>query len=169
MSNCGDSAERWNYIQELIGEALPEKSTEKKRKYITRMDVPERCAHYWHVQIRVNGFYAQKTFCDKTCGGKTSALLAAVGYRDKVLKEQGIVFRKDLKEHPYDPTKLGVSFKTKTYNGYSYDYWVAHWYETIKDKRVRRSKAFGTNKHGKVRAKQKAIKYRKDKLKELYG
>lgn len=168
MNSYSDHAERWDYIQEVLDGDNFKNAPQIKRKYITRMDVPERQAHYWHLKIRVNGFYESKTFCDLKCGGKSSALLAAVLYRDKVIREQGIVFDKDFKKHPYDPTK-GVYKKTKTYNGYSYDYWIANWHETVNCKRVRKSKAFSTNKYGKIRAKQKATKYRKEKLKELYG
>jgi len=164
-----DTAERWDYIQELIGEALPNKSAEQKRKYIARVDKPEKSMHYWYVNVDIKEERYRKTFCDKKNGGKTSALLAAVGYRDKLLKELGIVILKGHDKQPYDPDKKGVYYKEKSSNGYTYPYMLAYWQEPVKGKQIRKYKAFSINKYGYNKAKGLAIKFRKNKLKELYG
>lgn len=165
-----DHAARWNYMQELLEEAQPKQATDQKRKYIRRVDDEERKAHYWQINLVYNRKRHFKTFADKKCGGKTSALLAAVAYRDKLIKELGIIFKKGLKKSPVHPESEGIYFKQKTSGKYTYDYWMAYWHEPgIDGKQVRKFKSFSVHKYGKIRAKQKAKKYREDKIKELYG
>lgn len=164
-----DHAERWDNIQNLVEEANLTKETDKKRKYILRVDDDKRNAHYWTVNIYHDNERYNKTFADLKNGGKSSALLAATGYRDKLIKELGIVFQQGLKKPPTHPNSKGIYFKVKRNGDKYYSYIVAYWHEELKGKRVRKYKAFSTNKYGTLRARQKAKKFRKEKLKELYG
>ena len=170
MSNYSDHAERWDYMQELLKEASPKKKgADKKRKHIHRYDQPETGRYYWRVVIRVKGEDFSKCFFDTTNGGRASSLMAAISYRDKTLKEVGFLNIKGLKEQPFDADAEGVSLINKKNGKYFCKCWVTSWREEVNSKRVRRFKYFSVKKHGEIRAKQKAIKFRKDKLKELYG
>jgi AP2 domain len=164
-----DHAERWDYIQEALKDGKPTKGTDKKRKHIYRYDQPKSGRHYWRVIIRTKGDDLSKCFFDTTNGGKASALMAAISYRDKTLKERGLVNIKGLKQQPYNSDALGVCLINKKNGKYTCESWVTSWYENVNGKRIRRYKYFGVNKYGKARARQKAIKFRRDKLKELYG
>lgn len=165
-----DHEERWNYIQELLEEVSPVKQEDKKRKYIRRVDNEKTNGHYWQVNIIHDRHRYNKTFADSNCGGKASALLAAIGHRDKLIKELGIIFTEGLRKAPIHPKSQGVYFKRKTSGRFTYTYWVAYWHEPgINGKQVRKMKAFSVHKHGQKRARQKAVKFRKDKIKELYG
>lgn len=169
-----DHAERWNYIQELLEAEEKQQNKEKKRKYISRTDNDERRAHHWTFNIRINGKRINKTFSDKKNGGKASALLACIAYRKKILEEYSVVFIDGLKKQPYSEDAEGVCFyiKKSMVKGKWYEYptFKAYWHEpTIDGKQTRKAKCFYISKYGYKRAKQKAIKFRKEKLKELYG
>lgn len=164
-----DSVERWNKIQALVEEVDITEATAKKRKYIRRVDDEKRGAHYWTVNIIYDGERYNKTFADIKNGDRSSALLAALGWRDKLIKELGIVFQKGLKKPPTHPRSKGVYFKVKKNGDNRYSYHVCYWHEEVDGKRVRKYKAFSTHKYGPLRSRQKAIKFRKEKLKELYG
>ena len=114
MSLYSDHAERWDYMQELLKDGSPNnKALNKKRKHIHRYDQPKTGRYYWRVVIRIKGSDYSKCFFDTTNGGKAPALLAAVAYRDKIMKEYGLVHIKGLKQQPFDNTSEGVCFQNK--------------------------------------------------------
>ena len=170
MGEYTDNAERWDKINERNDKTHPDlKPTEHKRKYIYRVDKPDKSMHYYQVSIALRDDRLVKTFCDKKCGGKSSAMLAAVLWRDKQLKGLNIPILKDHKKQPFNPTSKGVYRKEKTDNGYTYVYWLAYWHEIAKGKPVRKFKSFSAHKRGEKKAESLAKKFRKEKLKELYG
>lgn len=175
MSDYGEHAERWNYIQELLEEAQPTKdSADIKRKWICRIDNDKTHSHHWIFNIVVNKNRITKTFSDLKHGGKHSSLLACVAFRAKIIEEHNLVFMKGIRKQPFDSTKAGVSFgmRKDRVKGKLYEYpvWKCYWHEPdANGKQVRKGKLFYVHKHGFKRAKQKAVKFRKDKLKELYG
>jgi len=169
MSSYSDHAERWNYMQELLEDGSKNKSLKQKRKYISRCDCDERYEHYYRVEIRVGDVRCKKHFSDKKCGGKVSALLAAVGWRDKKIKEFGLVHQKGLVCQPFRKDKKGIWQRTKTIKGREYEFMVAGWREPVNGKQVSKVKEYSVNKYGLKKATRLAKKYREEKLKELYG
>jgi len=61
----------------------------RKYRYITRIDQPGKRHHGWWVRLRWYGTCYQKWFPDKRNGGKSSALLAAVAWRNAKCDEIG--------------------------------------------------------------------------------
>lgn len=170
MTIKSDHADRWDYMQELLEKANPKSATDKKRKYIQRTDKPEKSAHYWTVNIETPDVRYNKTFCDLKNGGKTSALLAAVGWRDKLLKDLGITILKGFKKQPFNKESKGVYYKEKSDRGYTYPYMICYWHEPRGDgKQIRKYKSFSINKYGYKKATRLAIKFRDEILRELYG
>ena len=164
-----DHAERWDYIQELLGDTKPSQP-EKKRRYIRRIDNDETYEHLWCVEIRFKskGRYKKK-FADKKNGGRSSALLAAISWRNKKSKEFGVVIHKDTARMPHNPDCEGVHQTIKKVKGIEYDVVVARWNEPVNNKVVRKTKTYYIKKYGLKRAIRLAKKYRKDKIEELYG
>ncbi len=55
----------------------------KKHKDIARIDQESKRTHGWYVRVRFQGKIHSKFFSDKKCGGKHSALLAAIVWRNE--------------------------------------------------------------------------------------
>ena len=62
-----------------------------KHKDIARIDQEIKKSHGWYVRVRFLGKIHPKFFSDKKCGGKSSALLSAIAWRDKKEKKLGKV------------------------------------------------------------------------------
>ena len=137
-------------------------------KYIQRVDNDDKSAHYWSVNIQVDGKRYNRTFCDKKLGGKTFAKLAALAYRDLISRKYGLLLSRELPKQPIVKDAAGLCLTTKSSNGYSYEVYKCYWHETIKGKRVRKQKSFSINVHGKRTAKRLAREHRESKLKEFY-
>ena len=139
-----------------------------KNKYIQRIDNDDKSAHHWVVNIQVDGKRFNRCFCDKKLGGKSSAMLAAIAYRGLITREYGLLLDHSLPKQPAVKDAKGVCLTTKSDGTYSYEIYKCYWHETIKGKRVRRTKVFSVNKWGKRTAKRLAREHRESKLKELY-
>ena len=160
-----DHAKRWDYIQELLSDQT--KRAEIKRRYIQRRDDQ---AHGWIVNIRVKGIpKTKKFFSDEKNAGSSSALLAAVAYRNKKMSEFGLLNIKGLKKQPYSPASGGVFQSTAKRGDTIYHIVIASWVDHSSGKNVRKTKQFSINKYGLEKALSLAKKFRVEKLKEIYG
>ena len=139
-----------------------------RNKYIQRTDNDDKSAHYWTVNIKVNGKRYNRTFTDKMNGGKTFAKLAAIAYRDKITRKYGLLLDHSLPKQPRVKDAVGFCLTTKSSNGYSYEVYKCYWHETVKGKRVRKQKTWSINAHGKRTAKRLAREHREKMLKELH-
>ncbi len=168
MSKYSDSVERWNYMQELLDTGKSVDNTKKKRKYITRRD--DRKTHGWRVCLRIVGVVVErKYFKDADNGGEASALLAAIAWRDKKIKELGLTNIQGLKKQPFNRGASGV-FQTRSISGDgTYPVVIAQWVDHSAGKNAKRQRSYSVNKYGLERALRLAGKFRKEKLKELYG
>ena len=60
-----------------------------KHKDIARIDQPSKKTYGWYVRVRFHGKTHSKFFSDKKCGGRSSALLAAIAWRDDTERKIG--------------------------------------------------------------------------------
>jgi hypothetical protein len=60
-----------------------------KHKDIARIDQVSKKTHGWYVRVRYLGKTNSKFFSDKKCGGRSSALLAAIAWRNDTEKRLG--------------------------------------------------------------------------------
>lgn len=65
------------------------KNTASKHKDIARIDQESKRTYGWYVRVRYKGRQHSKFFADKMNGGKNSALLAAISWRDKTRRKLG--------------------------------------------------------------------------------
>ena len=61
----------------------------RNHRYIARIDQPKKRHYGWWVRLRWHGLCHQKWFPDRHNGGKSSALLAAVAWRNSKCDEIG--------------------------------------------------------------------------------
>ena len=66
-----------------------EKDPGLKHKDIARIDQESKKSHGWYVRVRFNGKIHSKFFSDKKNGGRNSALLAAITWRNKTRDKIG--------------------------------------------------------------------------------
>ena len=128
----------------------------------------------WIVNIKTKADRFNRYFYDKICSGKSFSKLAAMSYRDRIAKQEGLLLDKKLKKQPYDKDRTGWYVKEVTDDaGRVYTYAIAYWTETddrprFRRKRVRKYKKFSFNKHGIQKAKKLAKEFSENKIKELY-
>ncbi|MDF1578428.1 MAG: AP2/ERF family transcription factor [Desulfurivibrionaceae bacterium] len=65
------------------------RETASKHKDIARIDQESKRSHGWYVRVRYFGKNHSKFFSDKKNGGRNSALLAAIAWRDSTRKKIG--------------------------------------------------------------------------------
>ena len=65
------------------------RNTASGNKDIVRIDQESKRTFGWYVRVRFKGKTHSKFFADKINGGKNSALLAAITWRDKTRKKIG--------------------------------------------------------------------------------
>ncbi|MCK4837312.1 MAG: AP2 domain-containing protein [Desulfobulbaceae bacterium] len=63
--------------------------TASKHKDIARIDQESKRSHGWYVRVRFQGKIHSKFFSDKKNGGRNSALLGAITWRDKTREKIG--------------------------------------------------------------------------------
>lgn len=114
------------------------------------------------VRIKYNGANFQQSFPFKRFGGKIRAISAAKNCRDLMGKK---IYGEHWPYAKFSPRKvsplnssgvIGVSFSEKDNS------WVATWQEGHGVRRKQRNAYFSINKYGKVKAKQLAIKTRRE-------
>ena len=105
---------------------------------ISRIDQAEKKNHGYYVRITHRGSTTQKFFPDKSHGGKSKALKAAKGFRDKAFarlpkarREAAANRRKRIKQSGVTGVTHVVS---KSAAGKTYEYWQAAWMERGKRK-----------------------------------
>lgn len=64
-------------------------NNKSKHKDVARIDQESKRTHGWYVRVRFLGKTHSKFFSDKKNGGKSSALLAAIAWRDDTEKKLG--------------------------------------------------------------------------------
>jgi len=65
------------------------RETASNHKDIARIDQESKRSHGWYVRVRFNGKNHSKFFSDKKNGGRNSALLAAIAWRDNTREKIG--------------------------------------------------------------------------------
>jgi len=110
--------------------------------------------------IRINGKRTNKSFSDSEYGGSEEALNAAIQYKDKIYKENGL----DEKGRGSRGPIKGVSKTTSIRYGNERTYWQAVWINKEGKQQTRR---FSVIKYGKTKAKKLAIAARRDALKAI--
>lgn len=171
MSVKSDHAERWDYMQELLSDTTTGKDPTKiKRKYIIRREDNDCKTYGWRVELRIKGVVNErKYFPDSVSTGKAPALLAAICWRDKKIKELGLTNIRDLKKTPFNKSAGGVFQTSVVKGGHRYSVVIAQWVDHSAYKNAKRQKSYSVNKYGLKKALRLAKKHRKDILKELYG
>lgn len=118
------------------------------------------------VRIKYDGNSFQQSFPFKRFGSKAKAIAAAKKARDEQGKK---IYGDNWPFAKYSPRKIsplnssgeiGVSYSEKDHS------WVATWQQGNGSKRRQRNAYFSINKYGKIKAKQLAIKTRRDSINE---
>jgi hypothetical protein len=141
----------------------------KKLKNICRVEQEKKKQYGWFVRIMRNGVTHQKFFYDSVHGGKSSALLRALAYRDELLQqhplpENGNLFNRLTKRN--NSGYPGVSKTQTERKGHIYDVWQAGW--VLPDGRhVNRKFQFSPTSRTEEEAKQLAIKARQKGIKMI--
>lgn len=138
-------------------------------KNITRIEQEKKKQFGWWVRVRRDGENFQKFFSDLAHGGKNSALLAAMAFRDSLIEkhpmpEHGNMFnRANSRNSSGYP---GVHKTTQNKRGQTYEVWTAAW--TLPDgKRVTRKFHFSDEGRSEKEARLLAIKAREEGLKMI--
>ncbi len=140
---------------------------------ISRIDIgsPKGGTHGWEVRIRRNYEPFEKFFNDAKYPSQWQALRAAKSYRDKIIKENPPMQRREfaqIAKRNNTSGKVGVSkvytLCKRGHYQYVYEYWQAMW--TPKPG-VRKCRRFSINKYGWKRARAMAIQVREQGLSEM--
>jgi hypothetical protein len=67
----------------------PKRETASQHKDIARIDQESKRSHGWYVRVRFHGKNHSKFFSDKKNGGRNSALLSAIAWRDNTRQKIG--------------------------------------------------------------------------------
>jgi len=139
-------------------------------KYITRVDRDRH--HCWMVAIAPKEKWgAGKSFFDRKCNGKDKALNIAIKYRNKELNR----LKKELVNYVRKVRRPKKQLVNRIIKG-----WSEHWatkgawqylfiHASLTKNKKTTTKKFSVNKYGYDKAISLALKWRKEKLKELYG
>lgn len=141
---------------------------------ISRIDDPQFRTHAWRVSFSRRGKRYVKNFPDKKLGGKTRALQQAKQYRDQFIAENPPISRKEFCSILRGNNKSGItgvyryakSFKLKNGEIKESWYWEATW--PIGNSQQAHV-AFSVNELGERRARQRAVRARKQALAQLDG
>lgn len=139
-------------------------------KGISRIDT--RDTHGWYVRIYKNGKTYSKLYSDNKYGGKDRALLVAQKAR--------VIALEALKELPREPKRrlvktdrrnksgiIGVSKTTKiNKNGTTSEYFQVTW--SPEPGKVK-NRQWSVKKYGEEEAGRRAVEYRQQVMKEIYG
>jgi hypothetical protein len=139
-------------------------------KGISRIDT--RDTHGWYVRIYKNGKTYSKLYSDNKYGGKDRALLVAQKAR--------VIALEALKELPREPKRrlvktdrrnksgiIGVSKTTKiNKNGTTSEYFQVTW--SPEPGKVK-NRQWSVKKYGEAEAGRRAVEYRQQVMKEIYG
>ncbi len=143
---------------------------QQQLKGISRIDT--RDTHGWYVRIYKNGKTYSKLYSDNKYGGKERALLVAQKAR--------VIALEALKELPREPKRrlvrtdrrnksgiIGVSKTTKiNKNGTTSDYFQVTW--SPEPGKVK-NRQWSVKKYGEEEAGRRAVEYRQQVMKEIYG
>lgn len=102
----------------------------KKLKHISRVEQEKKKQYGWFVRIMRDGVTHQKFFYDSVHGGKSSALLRAIAFRDDLLQlypkpKHGNLFNRLTKRNTSGYPGINKTRARK--RGISYEVWQAGW------------------------------------------
>ncbi len=136
--------------------------TVSKHKDIARIDQESKRSHGWYVRVRFHGKNHSKFFSDKKSGGRNSALLAAVAWRDHTRKKIG-----------KPPTDKHIVTKCTTNTGVvgvRHDEKLNCYFISWVNQEGKPGKtSVSINRHGRIGAFQRACKIREQKEAERLG
>ncbi len=145
-------------------------NTPAKTPGISRIDQPSHRTHGFFLRATRQGKIYSAFFADKTYGGKTAALAAAVQHRGKLLKILGLPLqktRRDWAETPRRRGRSGIIGVQRVIDRRSQP-WRKSWRATWSPQPgVVRKKQFSIHKFGEERAKQLALRARRAGLRSM--
>lgn len=143
----------------------------KNSKGISRID--SGSTHGWFVRGYKNKKTFSKLFSDKKCGGKFKALEKAKKFRNSLRKKLSKIPQKPrprrlvLSDTRNKTGILGVSrTKRKTSSGKTAEAFSVTWRP---EKGIQKCTSFSIKKYGRNRAFNLAVKFRRQKMREIYG
>jgi hypothetical protein len=149
---------------------LPTMNTPSKTPNISRIDQPSHRTHGFFLRASRQGKIFSGFFSDKTYGGRAQALAAAQEHRVKLLKIVGLPLQKSRRLNAQIVRRRGrsgihgvqrlIDRKVRPWR----KYWVASW---SPEPGVVRKRQFSIRKFGEVRAKQLAIRARREGLRSM--
>jgi hypothetical protein len=133
-------------------------------RHISRVEQEQKRQYGWFVRLMRDGIKYQKFFYDSAHGGKSSALLRAIAYRDELLQR----YPKPAHGNMFNRTNArntsgypGVHKTTQIKRGITYEVWATGW--TLPDgRRVTRKYHFSSDGQSEREAKRRAIKARQE-------
>jgi len=132
-----------------------------KAKGVTRIDDPGRHGVGWYARVTFMGQTFSKYFADLAHGGKRAAFEKALKWRDETEKSVGKPRTDRMFAMPGVRSQTGIQGVYEQNGKY-----VAAW--TPKPGQTRR-KFFSINKYGREEALRRAIAFRRQRERELYG
>jgi hypothetical protein len=141
---------------------------------ISRIDCDRNNTHAWRVSLVRRGTRHVKNFADKKLGGKMVALQQAIRHRDKLLRQQPPITRREFCDAKRRNNKTGITgvykyrktYKLKDGTQKESWYWEANWPGPDGDSI---SKAFPVKRYGEDLAKQMATRAREQGLRSVTG
>ncbi len=136
--------------------------TASKHKDIARIDQESKRSHGWYVRVRFQGKIHSKFFSDKKNGGRNSALLGAITWRDKIRAKIG---KPQTDRHIVTQSSTGTGVVGVRLDEKLNCYFIS--WVTVDGKPGKTSVSI--RKHGKAKAFKKACQIRKQKEAERLG
>jgi hypothetical protein len=136
--------------------------TASKHKDIARIDQESKRSHGWYVRVRFQGKIHSKFFSDKKNGGRNSALLGAITWRDKTRDKIG---KPQTDRHIVTQSSTGTGVVGVRLDEKVNCYFISWVSEDGKPGKT----SVSIKKHGKAEAFKRACKIRKQKEAERLG
>ena len=134
----------------------PKRETISKHKDVARIDQESKRSHGWYVRVRFNGKTHSKFFSDKKNGGRNSALLAAIAWRNNTRDKIG---KPQTDRHIVTQCSTGSGVVGVRYNEKANCYFIS--WVTLAGKQGKTSVSIA--KHGQKKAFERACEIRKKK------
>lgn len=125
---------------------------------ISRIEQFEKSHFGYYVRITRSGKQHAKFFSDARCGGQRRALEAAQHYFEELSKKLPLPSQAGRKSLRNRSGIVGVNRSRSTRKGHTYEYWQAWWGSGS----YRKSAKFSIKKYGTEKAKELAVKARKN-------
>ena len=142
-------------------------SRAKKTPGICRIDQPQKHNHGFYVRLNRNGKHCARFFSDRAHGTREKAFAAASRCYAEWDKKYPRMSRKKFAQivrRPNGSGLFGVSKIAKDINGKVYEFWQASWSPRLGEIA---KKSFSVRKYGDEKAKNLALKARKQGVSEM--